>query len=638
MAYIKNFESAEHKHQRMENTPTSNYDAWDNPTVKSKTSAQETFFKKHIKQYTEFISWCRWYPDLFLDLIKPKTGRINLHFDQRVFLRAICRFISVYGVFPRGWGKCVAGDTYLFTNKGILPIKSFFNCEENGVEDYTPKLDLQVVDKNYEHKEVDRGTYNGYKDTRKITTEYGYSIECSNNHPLMVLKRNGQVDFMLAKNIRAGDKILISTKNDIWTENGEFFELDHYGIRKRWALHLPKHLTPDLSYVIGCLVGMGRVTTRSKVVLLTPSKETVDKYTYILKRRKIKVRDNTKGSRYKYVTYGQGFGDYLKQLGLISCTEDAKTRHFPDYIMTAPRDCAVNALRGFFDARVVVNVKEDRLALETQSPKLVEQLRLLLLNFGVITKVEKRVKENEEKSKMIYTISISGQALIAFRKKVGFSSLEKKTQLTQIIKRIKKNKNLGNKYRENYFIDEVKEVTKSKAHVYDISVPDTHSFVSNGFISHNTWGEVISMFIIAILYPGITMSLTAQTKANAAELLKDKYTEITRQYPLMKNEMFKPRIAKDDFELNFVNGSRIDVLANAQQSKGQRRNRIQIEESALLDNQTFEDALKPIVEIGRTTKGKLGVIDPQELNQSISFYTTAGFRRLRRVGKKCKYV
>lgn len=134
------------------------------------------------------------------------------------------------------------------------------------------------------------------------------------------------------------------------------------------------------------------------------------------------------------------------------------------------------------------------------------------------------------------------------------------------------------------------------------------------------------MFIIAVLYPGITMSLTAQTKANAAELLKDKYDEITRQFPLLKNEMYKPRIAKDDFELNFVNGSRIDVLANAQTSKGQRRNRIQIEESALIDAQTFDDALKPIVEIGRTTRGKLGIIDPLELNQQINFFTTSGFR------------
>ena len=60
---------------------------------------------------------------------KPKGG-VNLHFDQRVFLRCILRFMSVYGVFPRGWGKCVSGDTYLFTDKGVLPIRDFFKCEE----------------------------------------------------------------------------------------------------------------------------------------------------------------------------------------------------------------------------------------------------------------------------------------------------------------------------------------------------------------------------------------------------------------------------------------------------------------------------------------------------------------------------
>lgn len=119
------------------------------------------------------------------------------------------------------------------------------------------------------------------------------------------------------------------------------------------------------------------------------------------------------------------------------------------------------------------------------------------------------------------------------------------------------------------------------------------------------------------------MSLTAQTKENAAALLNDKYQEIIKQYPLLKNEMYKPKASKDKFELKFINGSRIDSLANAQSSKGQRRNRIQIEESALLDNVTFEDALKPIVEIGRTTVGKLGIINPMELNQNINFFTTS---------------
>lgn len=59
MAYIKNFEKPETKHSRFSQTFTSNHDPLDNPTVKPKTSGQESFFNEHIKQYTELISWAR---------------------------------------------------------------------------------------------------------------------------------------------------------------------------------------------------------------------------------------------------------------------------------------------------------------------------------------------------------------------------------------------------------------------------------------------------------------------------------------------------------------------------------------------------------------------------------------------------
>ncbi|MFR3182493.1 MAG: hypothetical protein ACLTPN_02620 [Clostridia bacterium] len=59
MAYIKNFETPEHKHQRFSQAAKSDYEAWDNPTVKPKNSKQQGFFEEHIRQYTELISWAR---------------------------------------------------------------------------------------------------------------------------------------------------------------------------------------------------------------------------------------------------------------------------------------------------------------------------------------------------------------------------------------------------------------------------------------------------------------------------------------------------------------------------------------------------------------------------------------------------
>lgn len=146
------------------------------------------------------------------------------------------------------------------------------------------------------------------------------------------------------------------------------------------------------------------------------------------------------------------------------------------------------------------------------------------------------------------------------------------------------------------------------------------------------------MFVVSVLFPSIELALTAQTKENAAELLKDKYLEIVKHFPWFNIEIYDKKFSKNDAEITFVNGSRIDILANAQTSKGQRRKRIMIEESALLDNTTFEDALQPIVEVGRMTAGELGIINPEELNQQIHFFTTSGFRGSDEYQRSCKMV
>ena len=137
-----------------------------------------------------------------------------------------------------------------------------------------------------------------------------------------------------------------------------------------------------------------------------------------------------------------------------------------------------------------------------------------------------------------------------------------------------------------------------------------------------TYDEVLAMYLVSIFFPDIDLAMTAQTKENAAELLKDKHAEIIKHFPMLQNEIEgKEKFSKGDAEINFKSGAKIDNLANAQTSKGQRRKRINIEESALLNDELFQDALKPIVEVPRYTVGKLGVVDPCELNQQINFFT-----------------
>lgn len=138
--------------------------------------------------------------------------------------------------------------------------------------------------------------------------------------------------------------------------------------------------------------------------------------------------------------------------------------------------------------------------------------------------------------------------------------------------------------------------------------------------------EVLAMYITAIFFPDIEISLTAQTRENGVKILEDKHREILKFYPLMANEISKSSFSKDSAEVIFTSGGRIDVLANSQNSKGARRKRLNIEEAALLNNLLFEDVLEPIPNVPRRTIGKLAAINPEELNGSINFFTTSGFR------------
>lgn len=158
----------------------------------------------------------------------------------------------------------------------------------------------------------------------------------------------------------------------------------------------------------------------------------------------------------------------------------------------------------------------------------------------------------------------------------------------------------------------------------DLRFMSMYGTFSRGYAK--TYTEVLDDFIAAILYPNITLSVTAQTRENSAALLEDKYNEIISDFPLLDNEIEKHRFSKNDALIKFKSGSTITNLANAQTSKGRRRHRIKIEESALLNNTLFEDALEPIVEVPRTTAGSLAIVDPEEMNFQIHFYTTSGYR------------
>jgi len=141
-----------------------------------------------------------------------------------------------------------------------------------------------------------------------------------------------------------------------------------------------------------------------------------------------------------------------------------------------------------------------------------------------------------------------------------------------------------------------------------------------------TMKEVMAMYHSAIFFPDIEIAMSAQTKENASAILEDKHRELIKFYPLLANEIIKASFPKDTAEVLFTSGGRVDILANHQSSKGQRRKRLNIEEAALLNNALFKDVLEPIPNVPRRTIGEGCLISPEEMNGQINFFTTSGFR------------
>ncbi|WJV20703.1 hypothetical protein QU593_09835 [Rossellomorea marisflavi] len=155
-------------------------------------------------------------------------------------------------------------------------------------------------------------------------------------------------------------------------------------------------------------------------------------------------------------------------------------------------------------------------------------------------------------------------------------------------------------------------------------------FVANYGVFPRGYGktllEIMGMYHTAIFFPDIEVCMTAQTRENAAKLVDEKHRELTKFYPMLKSEITKYGSSKDSVEVCFTSGGRVDVLANNQSTKGARRKRLNVEEAAQLNAALFDDVLEPIVNVPRRTIGKQALINPEELNGQINFFTTSWYR------------
>lgn len=141
--------------------------------------------------------------------------------------------------------------------------------------------------------------------------------------------------------------------------------------------------------------------------------------------------------------------------------------------------------------------------------------------------------------------------------------------------------------------------------------------------------SVLVLLLRCVLYPNSHLFVTTGGKEQAAGILKEKVDELCKLIPGLKNEIDwsrgKTKSGKDNIEIIFKNGSKLDIMAARQSSRGKRSTGGLMEECILIDQTLLNEVIIPTMNVDRRLPD--GTRHKEEtVNKSQIYVTTAGWK------------
>ena len=141
--------------------------------------------------------------------------------------------------------------------------------------------------------------------------------------------------------------------------------------------------------------------------------------------------------------------------------------------------------------------------------------------------------------------------------------------------------------------------------------------------------SVLVLMLRCVLYPGSKLFVTTGGKEQAAGIAKEKSDELCKLIPGLANELDltrgKTKTSKDNIELIFKNGSKLDIMAARQSSRGRRATGGLMEECILIDQTLLNEVIIPTMNVDRRLAD--GTWQEKEtVNKSQIYVTTAGWK------------
>jgi DNA polymerase I-like protein with 3'-5' exonuclease and polymerase domains len=366
--------------------------------------------------------------------------------------------------------KCISGNSLLYTDSGIIPIREVNSSRIIGEP---VDVDFKLATPEGFCK-CSKFIYNGIKQTLKFNMNNGDTLEVTPDH---LIRSNNK--WIYAKDLNEKDYIDF--------ESIETFNNNYQNINLTYITNATLKFTKELAYYFGAILGDGNISNKNvyftsedyeliqymsditKMYNLGLAHENVQKYTKTSNKPFIRLNCGAKKAR-----------DLCKDITLID-ESGHKQFKVPDIVFKSPNDVKFAFIQGLFDTDGTISNYEGHkhnfcLEFCTKSKQLAIGCAHLLKSLGVSCRICDSY--NKVYDRTYYKLKIRATSARQFKNLGGFRCIHKQQRLL--------------KWCDNVFVKEYKKhyqilsIEKSESDVYDLTIEnDSHSFLANGFVVHN---------------------------------------------------------------------------------------------------------------------------------------------------------
>ncbi len=373
---------------------------------------------------------------------------------------------------------CVTGDTLISTADGLKRAEELY---ERGVaQDIV--VDGRLADEPI--KEASSVYQTGEKEVFELTTQEGYRLRLTADH--RVLTPSGWTE---AADLDDGDTVYIQNRKGGFGTHGD----------------------AATGRVLGWLVGDGHLKHEEERAVLSFYGDDLDLIDEMIEDVNAVVRDPTIDRPFEIgaIDHGRSNGGgviskRIRSTRLFELAADAglveEKLQVPEPVLHGSEEMARGFLRALFGADGSVQGSVEKglsVRLTSVSKPLLEEVQQLLLNFGIASTIytDRKPAGTAElpgsggepetyETQAVHEVAIAKDNLQRFASEIGFLREDKQMDLEQRLTEY----NSG-PYAER-FEATVKTVESDGIEpVYDLTEPDTHSFVANGLVVHNCGEE-----------------------------------------------------------------------------------------------------------------------------------------------------